>query len=86
MVLFPPAFLEKTPVDKCSATGDGAYIAVLPSPVCAYHCRHGQIPKLLSVEAFLSEGCSEALHVSALQKSSRLDLECLVPILAKLVA
>ena len=39
----------------------GAYVVVLPSLVFDYHSSLGQSPKLLAVEAFLSEASVEAL-------------------------
>ena len=61
----------------------GAYVVVLPSLVFDYHSSLGQSPKLLAVEAFLSEASVEALDVSVLLRASRLDVERLDPLLGK---
>jgi hypothetical protein len=64
----------------------GAYVVVLPSPVFDYHSSLGQSRELFSIEAFLSEVRIEALHVSALPRASRLDVESLDPLFGQPVA
>lgn len=79
-------FLSELQRGNTAQRAMGAYVVVLPSPVFDCHSSLGQSPKLLAVEALLSETRVEALHVSpaaAGPGASRLFVERLDPILGK---